>query len=124
MSTLEHIIAGVLAAIATLFEWLMQFSFMYPLIMLMVWITGASYYFFYRERRDRRKPTDPPELPETPPVTYIVPCHNEAPNITETIQSLLDQDYPEFESSRSMIAVPMKRVPFWNSWPRENRGCA
>jgi biofilm PGA synthesis N-glycosyltransferase PgaC len=97
MNTFERIIEGVFAAIATLFEWLMQFSFIYPLIMSMVWITGASYYFFYRERRDRRKPTDPPELPEPPPVTYIVPCHNEAPNITETIQSLLDQDYPEFE---------------------------
>jgi len=93
MSILEHIFAFI----AMLFEWLMQFSFMYPLIMSMVWITGASYYFFYRETRERLNPDDPPDLPHAPPVTYIVPCHNEAPNIEETIDSLLNQDYAEFE---------------------------
>ena len=82
---------------AAVFEWLMEFSFMYPLIMSILWITGASYYFFYREQRDHRKPDDPPELSETPPVSFIVPCHNEGVNARETIQSMLDQDYPDFE---------------------------
>jgi biofilm PGA synthesis N-glycosyltransferase PgaC len=62
-----------------------------------VWITGSSYYFFYRERRDERKPDEPPELREYPPVSYLVPCHNEAPNVAETIRSLLNQRYPHFE---------------------------
>ena len=70
---------------------------MYPLIMSILWITGASYYFFYRERREHHKPDDPPELSETPPVSFIVPCHNEGANVRETIQSLLSQDYPDFE---------------------------
>jgi biofilm PGA synthesis N-glycosyltransferase PgaC len=82
---------------ADIFLWLMEFSFMYPLIMSIVWITGAAYYYVYRERRDHRKPDDPPELSEIPPVTFIVPCHNEGINVRETIQSLASQDYPEFE---------------------------
>jgi biofilm PGA synthesis N-glycosyltransferase PgaC len=82
---------------AATFNWLLEFSFMYPLIMSIVWITGSSYYFFYRERRDERKPDEPPELREYPPVSYLVPCHNEAPNVAETIRSLLNQRYPHFE---------------------------
>ncbi len=82
---------------AAVFNWLLEFSFMYPLIMSIVWITASSYYFFYRERRDERNPDDPPELNEYPPVSYLVPCHNEAPNVAETIRSLLNQRYPDFE---------------------------
>jgi biofilm PGA synthesis N-glycosyltransferase PgaC len=36
-------------------------------------------------------------LREYPPVSYLVPCHNEAPNVAETIRSLLNQRYPHFE---------------------------
>jgi len=82
---------------AAVFEWLMEFSFMYPLIMSILWITGAAYYFFYREKREHHTPDDPPELSETPPVSFIVPCHNEGVNARETIQSMLGQDYPDFE---------------------------
>jgi biofilm PGA synthesis N-glycosyltransferase PgaC len=60
-------------------------------------MTGAVYYFFYREHSDHRAPDDPPPMSETPPVSYVVPCHNEGENVVETIQSLLEQDYPEFE---------------------------
>lgn len=80
-----------------LFFAVLDFSFYYPLIMSIVWMTGAGYYFFYRERRDYPDPAIPPELATTPPVSYIVPCHNEAPNVLETIQSLIGQDYPDFE---------------------------
>jgi biofilm PGA synthesis N-glycosyltransferase PgaC len=76
---------------------LFDFAFYYPLVMSYVWMTGAVYYFFYRERVDHRGVDDPPVLADSPPVTYLVPCHNEADNIEETIQSLLGQDYPQFE---------------------------
>ena len=78
-------------------RWLFEFAFYYPLIMSYVWMTGAVYYFFYRERVDHCPVDEPPPLKDSPPVTYLVPCHNEADNIEETIQSLLDQDYPDFE---------------------------
>ena len=79
--------------IAALFD----FAFYYPLVMSYVWMTGAVYYFFYRERADHRAVGDPPIHPDTPPVTFLVPCHNEADNIDDTIRSILGQDYPELE---------------------------
>jgi biofilm PGA synthesis N-glycosyltransferase PgaC len=82
---------------AAIFNWMLEFSFMYPLIMSILWMTGSLYYYFYRERREHLLPSEPPHLPHTPPVSFIVPCHNEGPNIQETIQSLLQQDYPDFE---------------------------
>jgi biofilm PGA synthesis N-glycosyltransferase PgaC len=76
---------------------LLDFTFYYPLVMSYVWMCAAVYYFFYRERHDRRAFDDPPPLRETPPVTFVVPCHNEGENAADTIRSLLDQDYPELE---------------------------
>ena len=76
---------------------LLEFAFYYPLFMTYVWMIGAVYYFYYRENSDHRRYDDPPPLEKTPPVTYLVPCHNEGDNARETVQALLDQDYPEFE---------------------------
>ena len=78
-------------------EAILNFTFYYPLAMSYVWMTAAVYYFYYRERRDHRVFDDPPPLAEAPPVTFIVPCHNEGENVAETIDSLRSQDYPEFE---------------------------
>ena len=76
---------------------LLEFAFYYPLFMTYVWMIGAVYYFYYRENSDHRRFDDPPGLTHTPPVSYLVPCHNEGDNARETIQALLEQDYPEFE---------------------------
>ena len=76
---------------------LFDFAFYYPLFMAYLWMTGAVYYFFYRERIEKRPVNDPPKLEETPGVTFIVPCHNEGDNIRDTIVGLLKQDYPDFE---------------------------
>ena len=78
-------------------EGLLEFAFYYPLFMTYVWMIGAVYYFYYRENSDHRRYDNPPELKKTPPVTYLVPCHNEGDNARETVQALLEQDYPEFE---------------------------
>jgi len=79
--------------VKTLFE----FAFYYPLFMSYLWMTGAAYYFFYWERLDTRSLDDPPAPAGTPDVSFIVPCHNEGKNVRETIDALLDQDYPGFE---------------------------
>ena len=76
---------------------LFEFTFYYPLYMSYMWMTGAIYYFFYRERAERRPLHRPPALKETPGVSFIVPCHDEGENAHETIRSLLEQDYPNFE---------------------------
>jgi len=89
--------AGLMNWLSDLFLALLDFTFYYPLVMSILWVTGSIYYFFYREASDHARPDEPPILEDTPPVTFLIPCHNEAENIAETIQSLLDQDYPEFE---------------------------
>jgi biofilm PGA synthesis N-glycosyltransferase PgaC len=76
---------------------MLDFAFYYPLFMSYVWAAAAIYYFFYRERADHHRPDDPPPLSAMPPVSFVVPCHNEGANVEETIASLLDQDYPDFE---------------------------
>ncbi|HXV76872.1 MAG TPA: poly-beta-1,6-N-acetyl-D-glucosamine synthase [Candidatus Polarisedimenticolaceae bacterium] len=76
---------------------LFDFTFFYPLIMSILWVTGSVYYFFYRERASPAHPDAPPDLAQWPPVSFLVPCHNEGTHVVETIQSLLDQDYPVFE---------------------------
>lgn len=80
-----------------LFYSLLNFTFYYPLFMSIVWMTASVYYFFYREKEADTKPEAPPEHEHWPPISYLVPCHNESANVVETIRSLLAQDYPEFE---------------------------
>ncbi len=81
------------ATIKALFE----FAFYYPLFMSYLWMTGAVYYYFYWEKLDKRPVDNPPKLSDTPNVSFIVPCHNEARNVRDTILALLNQEYPNFE---------------------------
>ena len=62
---------------ATFFEYLLDYTFYYPLFMSFLWMIGATYYFLYRERNEKYKHYESPELDEYPGVTYVVPCHNE-----------------------------------------------
>jgi biofilm PGA synthesis N-glycosyltransferase PgaC len=76
---------------------LFSFTFYYPLLMAYTWIIGALFYYLHRERVDTHLPNDPPELPDYPGISFLVPCHNEAASLFDTIESLLRQDYPVFE---------------------------
>jgi len=79
-------------------EGLLYFEFYYPLFMAYVWIIGALYYRFHWESSELPSYSNPAsELYIYPPVTYMVPCYNEASQIRETIRHLDEQDYPEFE---------------------------
>src|SRR5262249_52696622 len=61
------------------------------------WMIGAVYYYNHYEKH-HGKVEDPPELPRTPPVTFLVPCHNDEGIIAETLEYLLlHQNYPYFE---------------------------
>ena len=76
---------------------LFGFAFYYPLFMAYHWMIGALYYFFHYELKQGRV-NDPPPLPRTPPITFLVPCHNDQNIVTETIDFLLlNQKYPDFE---------------------------
>lgn len=75
---------------------LFEFCFYYPLFMSYLWMCGGLYYYFHYERHDPA-PDQPPPLSEYPPVSVLVPCHNEAECLAETVAALRDIDYPEFE---------------------------
>ncbi len=76
---------------------LLHFTYYYPLFMAYMWMFGALYYYFYRERVETHAIDDPPGHSDPPPVSFIVPCHDEGQNVEETIKSLLNQKYSEFE---------------------------
>ncbi|MDZ7810190.1 MAG: hypothetical protein U5L11_08620 [Arhodomonas sp.] len=63
------------------FEWLLEFAFLFPLIMAWVWISGGLWYFFHRECGTGYRPEDPAPAAETPPCSIIIPCYNEEANL-------------------------------------------
>ncbi len=76
---------------------LFGFAFYYPLFMAYLWMIGAIFYFFHYELRDSRKVNSPPTLKHYPPISLLVPCHNDEKIVAETIEFLLQQEYPDFE---------------------------
>ncbi|WP_133498507.1 poly-beta-1,6-N-acetyl-D-glucosamine synthase [Cognatilysobacter terrigena] len=75
---------------------LFECTFFYPMLMSFVWITGALYYFFRRERHALHR-DEPPALLHYPLATILVPCHNEGPNVRDTIGAALAQRSPDYE---------------------------
>ncbi|MCF6354862.1 MAG: poly-beta-1,6 N-acetyl-D-glucosamine synthase [Candidatus Polarisedimenticolaceae bacterium] len=73
------------------------FVYFYPLCMAYVWMIGALQYYAKWESGGYGGFNNPPELPSYPPVSLIVPCHNEMDVIAETVQMLDRQKYPHFE---------------------------
>jgi biofilm PGA synthesis N-glycosyltransferase PgaC len=75
---------------------LLGFVYFYPLFMSWLWMLGA---LVFRLRRESRQEVGegPPPLPQTPPVSVLIPCYNEADNVEETLTHALALNYPEFE---------------------------
>lgn len=80
-----------------LVDFFWDFAYYYPLFMAYLWMIGGLYYRFHWEGKDGKNYDEPPELDHYPPVTLLVPCHNEGENVRDTIDYLLGQQYPEFE---------------------------
>jgi poly-beta-1,6-N-acetyl-D-glucosamine synthase len=68
--------------------------FLYPFIMSWVWMVGGIIYYFVRERKDPGPDAFPP-FEDIPPVSVIIPCHNEQDQIDETVAALAETNYPE-----------------------------
>jgi biofilm PGA synthesis N-glycosyltransferase PgaC len=81
---------------AAIGEFLTGFAFYYPLFMAYLWMAGGLYYWFHYER-DAGVPDSPPPLDAHPRVAVVVPCHNEADHVVETITNLMDSTYPNYE---------------------------
>src|SRR6478609_3548748 len=67
----------------------------YPFVMAWFWMLGGILHQFIR--RGEPMPDDPPKLESYPPVSILLPCHNEEANAEETISVLATIDYPDFE---------------------------
>lgn len=74
-------------------ELLFDFVFYYPLFMAFVWMAGALVFHWLRMDRHQR----PPALPGDPLVSVLIPAHNEEGSIDDTIDGVMQQDYPNFE---------------------------
>ncbi|ABA90025.1 UDP-N-acetylglucosamine--poly-1,6-beta-N-acetylglucosamine N-acetylglucosaminyltransferase [Syntrophotalea carbinolica DSM 2380] len=75
---------------------LLDFVFYYPLFMAYLWMVGGLDYYLRREYRKAR-PDELPSLSSYPLVSIIVPCHNEAEHLHDTIGYLFHQRYPDYE---------------------------
>lgn len=82
--------------LAQVFDYLGRFAFYYPVLMSCFWMVGGLYYYY---RREAGKPDwrNPPRLPRHPPVSILVPCHNEGETVDETMAALALQEYPHYE---------------------------
>ena len=72
-----------------------DFVFYYPLIMSIVWIIGALFFYARRERGSQQELFRMGE--EMPRVSVIVPCFNEEATIRDTVENLQGLTYPNYE---------------------------
>ncbi|BDG05549.1 poly-beta-1,6-N-acetyl-D-glucosamine synthase [Anaeromyxobacter oryzae] len=80
----------------TAWHGLLAFVFYYPLFMSFLWMTGAAL-FWWRFERGEPDWDGPRVIPDTPPVSILIPSYNEGENAEETVTHALALDYPEFE---------------------------
>ncbi len=78
-------------------DFMLGYSYYYPLFMSYLWMTGAIFFYLRFERTVKSQPPGPPALREYPFVSVLVPCHNEGPTIGDTVDCLLASTYPNFE---------------------------
>ncbi len=75
---------------------LQRFEFTYPFVMACVWVAGALFYWWFEERGGPRHDRPPP-LTAYPRAAVLVPCHDEAPHVVETVRALTRLRYPDYE---------------------------
>ena len=67
------------------------FVFWYPAIMSVMWMVGGIMFYLTNEKKK------PIPLYETPMVSILVPCFNEAETIEKTVEELSKTRYPNYE---------------------------
>jgi biofilm PGA synthesis N-glycosyltransferase PgaC len=70
------------------------FVLAYPIVMSFVWMVGGVYSYVRRERGQAPVEQPPPFAAGPPPVTILIPCHNEGVTARETVEAALEQVYP------------------------------
>lgn len=78
-------------------QFLLDFTFYYPLFMAYLWMMGGLVFWWCHERGTSMH-VDPVKLLHShPPVSVVVPCFNEEDNIVEVVKHLSRLNYPHFE---------------------------
>ncbi len=75
----------------------LTFAYFYPLSMAYVWMVGGVLYYLQWEHGRPIGAEGLDDMTTYPPVSMLVPCHNEGENLRETIAALDNQNYPDFE---------------------------
>ena len=75
----------------------LSFAYFYPLFMAYVWMVGGVLYYIQWEHGRPVGAEGLSKMSTYPPVSMLVPCHNEGENLRETIAALDNQNYPDFE---------------------------
>lgn len=75
---------------------LLNFVFFYPLFMSVIWMSGGLCFWLLWERNWPWR-GDPQPYPNHGLVTVLIPCHNEARHVEQTILAALAQDYADIE---------------------------
>ncbi len=76
---------------------ILAYVFFYPVLMSVVWMIGGIAFYLRFERRPHRIVNQPPARDDYPLVAVLVPCFNEEAHVEETIEALMDLEYPNFE---------------------------
>ncbi|EYE89633.1 glycosyl transferase [Fervidicella metallireducens AeB] len=78
----------------SIYQYLSYFVFVYPLIMSIVWIVGGIYFW---SNFENKAPLNLNEIKDWPPVTILVPCHNEEAVIRKTCERLRYLNYLDYQ---------------------------
>lgn len=84
----------ILDYIYTFILWLAEFVFYYPILMSIVWMVGAIYFYW---RRERGRDMNPPKLEHKPLVSVFIPAHNEERDIADAVHSIFANRYSNLE---------------------------
>ncbi|MCK0746687.1 poly-beta-1,6-N-acetyl-D-glucosamine synthase [Chromohalobacter nigrandesensis] len=73
------------------------FAFYYPIFMAWMWIIGGLWFYLRRERGKDMTPRLEELGANAPPVSIVIPCHDEAAQVEQTIAYALATRYPHFD---------------------------
>jgi biofilm PGA synthesis N-glycosyltransferase PgaC len=90
MTTLPNLLGDVWGAI-------LAYVFFYPVLMSVLWMIGGIAFYLRFERRPQRIVDQPPRRADYPLIAVLVPCYNEEAHVEETIEALMELQYPNFE---------------------------
>ncbi|MBE2242080.1 MAG: poly-beta-1,6 N-acetyl-D-glucosamine synthase [Burkholderiaceae bacterium] len=79
------------------YTWALWFFAAYPIVTSIMWITTTFFFVRRWERKDAQPSSQFPVTQAPPSVTILIPAHNEAGVISQTIGAACAIDYPAYE---------------------------